>query len=105
MASPGVAPNAASGVDAFVLLLRFHEIAVNAAQIRHRVGTDSFGVPEILHRARGPRLTARAAVTDSARLAQTPLPALAECHDGSFIILRKIVDNEAILQDPRGGLG
>jgi len=90
-------------VDAFVLLLRFHEIAVDAAQIRHQLGTAAFSVPEILRCAKGLRLKARAIVTDWARLAATPLPALAECRDGGFIILGKVVDDKAIIQDPKIG--
>jgi hypothetical protein len=78
MLSPQIAPKAASGVDAFVLLLRFYEIAVDRAQIRHQLGTASFGFPEILRCAKGLRLKSRATVTDWARLAQTPLPALAD---------------------------
>src|SRR5262249_8910966 len=96
-------PSDASSVDAFVLLLRFHEIALDPAQIRHQLGTSSFGVTEILRCAKGLRLKARATVTDWTRLAKTPLPALAECHDGSFIVLGKVVDDKAIVQDPRVG--
>jgi hypothetical protein len=38
----------ASGIDALVLTLRFHEFAVDPAQIRHRCANAPFGVPEIL---------------------------------------------------------
>jgi ATP-binding cassette, subfamily B, bacterial HlyB/CyaB len=103
MSSLEGSPSEASSLDAFVLLLRFHELAVDPAQIRHQLGTASFGVTEILRCAKGLKLKARAIVTDWTRLAQTPLPALAECPDGSFIILGKIVDDKAIVQDPRVG--
>jgi subfamily B ATP-binding cassette protein HlyB/CyaB len=92
-----------SGLDALVLLLRFHEIAVDPGQIRHQYAGASFGVPEILRCAKQFKLKARAITTDWARLAQTPLPALAECRDGSFIILGKIVDDKIIIQDPQVG--
>jgi ATP-binding cassette, subfamily B, bacterial HlyB/CyaB len=103
MSSLEGSPSEASSLDAFVLLLRFHELAVDPAQIRHQLGTASFGVTEILRCAKGLKLKARAIVTDWTRLAQTPLPALAECPDGGFIILGKIVDDKAIVQDPRVG--
>src|SRR5580692_7654291 len=89
-------------IAAFGLLLRFHEIAVDPTQIRHRFDT-SFGTPEILRCAKEFRVKARAITTDWLRLAKTPLPALAECRDGSFIILGKINDDKALVQDPRTG--
>src|SRR5580704_1486827 len=103
MLSVDSGPVGPSSIDAFVLPLRFHEIAVDPAQIRHQLGTAAFGVPEVLRCAKGLRLKARRTITDWARLAQTPLPALAECHDGSFIIIGKVVDDKAIIQDPKAG--
>jgi subfamily B ATP-binding cassette protein HlyB/CyaB len=85
-------------IGAFALLLRFHEVAVDPAQIRHQCGT-SFGTPEILRCAKEFRIKARAITTDWLRLANTPLPALAECRDGSFVILGKIGDDKALIQD------
>jgi hypothetical protein len=41
-----------SGLDAPILLLRFHEIAADPAQIRHRVGVGPFGIREIPRVAR-----------------------------------------------------
>ena len=79
------------------------EIAVDPGQIRHQYAGASFGVPEILRCAKQFKLKARSIATDWARLAQTPLPALAECRDGSFIILGKIVDDKIIIQDPQVG--
>ena len=92
-----------SGLDALVLLLRFHEIAVDPAQIRHQFGNAAFGVPEILRCARQFGLKARAVTTGWERLAKTTLPALAQCRDGSFVILGKVVDDKALIQDPRVG--
>jgi subfamily B ATP-binding cassette protein HlyB/CyaB len=90
-------------IDALVLLLRFHEMAVDPAQIRHQLGGATFGTPEILRCAKQFKLKARTTSTDWPRLAATPLPALAECRDGSFIILGKVVDDKAIIQDPQAG--
>src|SRR3984957_8558846 len=90
-------------IDALVLLLRFHEMAVDPAQIRHQLSGATFGTPEILRCAKQFKLKARTTRTDWPRLAATPLPALAECRDGSFIILGKVVDDKAIIQDPQAG--
>jgi subfamily B ATP-binding cassette protein HlyB/CyaB len=89
-------------IASFGLILRFHEIAVDPAQLKHQLGA-SFGITEILRTAKEFRLRARAIATDWTRLAQTPLPALAEYGDGSLIILAKATDDKALIQDPRTG--
>jgi cytolysin-activating lysine-acyltransferase len=73
-----------TGLDALILLLRFHEIAVDPAQIRHQHGAAAFGIPDIVRCARQFRLKARAVSTSWDRLAKTSLPALAQCRDGNF---------------------
>jgi len=93
----------ATGLDALILLLRFHEIAVDPAQIRHQYGAGPFGIPEILRCAKQFRLKARAISTNWERLAKTSLPALAQGSDGSFVILGKVVDDKALIQDPAVG--
>jgi subfamily B ATP-binding cassette protein HlyB/CyaB len=96
-------PGEASGVDALVLLLRFHQIAADPAQIRHQFGHAAFGVAEILRCARTLNVKARALNTQWDRLAGTPLPALAELRDGAFLVLGRIVDGKALVQDPAVG--
>jgi subfamily B ATP-binding cassette protein HlyB/CyaB len=92
-----------AGIAAFVLLLRFHEFAVDPGQIRHRYANASFGIDEILHCAKEFKLKARALHGDWSSLLRIPLPALVECRDGSFIVLGKIVGEKALIQDPRIG--
>jgi subfamily B ATP-binding cassette protein HlyB/CyaB len=99
--SGGEAPD--SGVEALVLLLRFHQIAADPAQIRHQFANATFGVPEILRCARDLKLKARALTADWSRLAKLPLPALAQGHDGSFVVLGRIVDDKVLIQDPAVG--
>ena len=94
---------AGRNIDALVLLLRFHEMAIDPAQIRHQLGGANFGTPEILRCVKQFKLKARTTSTDWPRLAATPLPALAECRDGSFIILGKVVDDKVLVQDPQAG--
>jgi ATP-binding cassette, subfamily B, bacterial HlyB/CyaB len=90
-------------IDALALILRFHEIAVDPAQIRHQFASAAFGVTEVLRCARQFKLKSRALNMDWTRLARTPLPALAECRDGSLIIVGKIVDDKVLIQDPQVG--
>src|SRR5262249_27962679 len=93
----------ASGLDALVLLLRFHEIAADPAQIRHPFGGGAFGAAEIFRCARQFKLKARALTMDWMRLAHTPLPGLAECRDGSFVVVGKVLDDKVLIQDPQVG--
>jgi ATP-binding cassette, subfamily B, bacterial HlyB/CyaB len=102
-AAPAERTIADLNIDALALLLRFHEMAVDPAQIRHQFGGASFGTAEMLRCAKQFKLKARATRTDWTRLARTPLPALIECHDGSFVILGKVVDDKALIQDPKVG--
>ncbi len=96
-------PAAEINIDAFALLLRFHELAVGPAQIRHQFGGAVFGTPEILRCAKQLHLKARASATDWPGLGRASLPALAECRDGSFVILGKVIDDQVLIHDPRVG--
>ena len=65
------------GLDALVMLLHFQGVAADRDQIRHRLGTDNIGAPEILRCAKDLGLKARTHRTKWSRLARTPLPAIA----------------------------
>src|SRR6266545_7557161 len=92
------------GLHSLTLLLRFLGIAVDPGQISHRFGGAAIGVDEMLRCAKDFRLKARAVAADWARLAKLPLPAIAECSDGTFLILGKATDKDVLVQAPmRGG--
>ena len=93
----------ASGVDAFVLLLRFHQIAADPGQIRHQAGGASFGATEILRCAKNLKLKARAITANWQGLAKLSSPAIAECSDGHFVVLGRVVDDKALIHDPSVG--
>lgn len=88
-----------SGIDALVLLLRFHGIAADPDQLRHRFGGAAVGVPEMLRCAKELQLKARAITSHWARLAKIALPAIAERRDGTFVILGKVSDDSVLIQD------
>jgi subfamily B ATP-binding cassette protein HlyB/CyaB len=92
-----------SGLGCLVMLLRFHGVAVDPAQIGHRFGGGAVGVTEMLRCAKELKLKARAITTDWTRLAKLTLPAIAECNDGSFLILGKIGEDGALVQSPAVG--
>jgi len=83
-----------SGLVALVMVLRFHGVAADAAQLRHRVGAGGVGVPEIVRCARELGLRARAHKTSWSRLVRTPFPAIATLREGGFLILGKVSEEE-----------
>src|SRR4029077_12979140 len=88
------------GLYVLVSMLRVHGIGADPAQIRHRCGTQTIGVAEILRCAKELGLKARACGSQSPRLAATPLPALATLRRGGFLLLVKVGDDKAIVQLP-----
>jgi subfamily B ATP-binding cassette protein HlyB/CyaB len=89
-----------SGLGALVLLLRIHGIGAEAGQIRHRCGTASIGVTEMLRCAKELGLKARVSSTKWDRLPGTPLPGIASLRDGGFLILGKAAEDKVLVQRP-----
>src|ERR1700759_400593 len=75
------------GLFALAMLLRLHGVAAEYAQLRHRLGTATVGITEMLRCAKEYGLKARAVRTTWARLTQTPLPAIAALKEGGFVVL------------------
>jgi len=86
------------GLFALVMLLRAHGIAAEEPQIRHRLGSATIGITEILRCAKDFGLKARAVKTTWVRLAQTPLPAIAALKDGGFLLLGNTGEDRALVQ-------
>ena len=89
-----------SALGALVLLLRIHGIGAEAGQIRHRCGTATIGITEMLRCAKELGLKARATTTKWDRLTGTPLPGIAALRDGGFLILGKVADDKVLVQYP-----
>lgn len=90
---------AESGLAALVLLLRFHGVGTDAEQIRHQFGAD-IAVPQMLRCAKELGLKARTYRTTWPRLTKTPLPGIAVLRDGSYLVIGKVSDDEALVQNP-----
>jgi ATP-binding cassette, subfamily B, bacterial HlyB/CyaB len=88
------------GLEALVTLLHLQGVAADAEQIRHRLGTDKIGAPEMLRCARDLGLKARVYRTDWLRLARTPLPAIATLRDGGFLVVAKAAEDKVLVQSP-----
>jgi ATP-binding cassette, subfamily B, bacterial HlyB/CyaB len=92
-----------SGIASLVGLARFLGIPADASQIRHNLGSDKVGATELVRSARGLGLKARVVSSTWARLAGTPLPAIAEFADQTFMLVAKIAEDRVLVQDPVTG--
>ena len=103
--SPSHNPTAPSdpGLEALLMLLHLKDVAADRGQLRHRLGTDKIGAPEMLRCARDLGLKARAWRTKWSRLARTPLPAIASLRDGGFMLLAKATEDKVLVQSPQTG--
>ena len=82
------------------MLLHLRGVAADAGQIRHRLGTDKIGAPEMLRCAKELGLKARAYRTEWSRLVKTPLPAVATLRDGRFMVVAKAAEDKVLVQPP-----
>src|SRR5215470_16189157 len=78
------------GLAVLAMMLRFHGIAADPEQLRHRFGRGAIRVPEMLRCAKELGLRARGYTTNWARLNATPLPGIAVLRDGGFLFLAKV---------------
>ena len=88
------------GLAALVMLLRFQGLSVDPGQIRHQLGTDAIGVPEMLRCANQLGLKARESRTRWDRLPRTPLPGIAVLRDGGFLLLGRASEDKILVQAP-----
>jgi ATP-binding cassette, subfamily B, bacterial HlyB/CyaB len=86
------------GLTALVMLLRFHGVGADPAQIRHQAGTATIGIADMIRCAKEFGLKARELKTNWDRLAKTPLPAIAVLKDGGFLLLGKVGDDKVVVQ-------
>ncbi|WP_316175739.1 MULTISPECIES: type I secretion system permease/ATPase [unclassified Bradyrhizobium] len=89
-----------TGLDCLTLLLRFHQVAIDPAQIAHQFAGEPIGVAEMLRCARQLKLKARAVRQNWDGLAKLSLPAIVVRPDGSFVILGQVTAEAALIQDP-----
>src|ERR1700736_2292533 len=89
------------GLIALVMLLRFHGVGADPAQVRHQCGTPVIGTADMIRCAKEFGLKARELKTSWARLVTTPLPAIAALKDGGFLLLGKLGDDKGVVQSPR----
>ena len=86
------------------MLLRFHGVMAELAQLRHAVGHgDQVSITDLLRQAKSFGVKARSIQSDLGRLQKLPLPAIALRRDGSYFILGKVAPDKVLIQDPAIG--
>lgn len=89
-----------TGLQCLALLLRFHQVAIDPAQIAHQFAGSPLGIQEMLRCAKQLKLKARAVRESWSGLAKLSLPAIIERHDGTFVILGKAGTDNVLIHDP-----
>src|ERR1700681_4347935 len=89
------------GLIALVMLLRFHGVGADPAQIRHQCGTAAIGTADMIRCAKEFGLKARERKTSWSRLANTRLPAIASLKDGGLLLLGKVGEDKIVVQSPK----
>lgn len=90
------------GLSALVTIARFHNIAADAAQLKHAAAVDAwcFSAKDIVLSARRLGLKARIVVLRVERLAGAPLPSLVLDGQGHHFILAKTDGKTALILEP-----
>ena len=100
----GDAPTGESdtGLVCLLILARFYGVPADGAQLQHLFGQSGKALNETDLLRAAKHLGFKAGVTDSdwARLAATPLPAMARLKDGRYVILAKAEAVKVLVQDP-----
>ena len=102
-------PSLDTGLACLVMLARLHGVAVDANQLAHEFANDGqpFQVQDILLASKQLKLQAKRVKVDPARLAKTPLPAVAMGRDEQgrpeFFILARMDEDEVMIQSPKAG--
>ncbi|MHB9839406.1 type I secretion system permease/ATPase [Paraburkholderia terrae] len=90
------------GLSALVTIARFHNIAADAAQLKHAAATVAgrFGEKDLVLSARALGLKARVVSLRAETLGATPLPALMLDRNGDHFILAKTDGKTALILEP-----
>src|SRR5690349_10334779 len=90
-----------TGLQCLALLLRFHQVPADPAQIAHQLGGRLVGVTEILRCAKDLKLKARAVNETWRGLSRLPMPAIIQRRDETFVIAGKVGADDILVQDPQ----
>lgn len=91
-----------TGLSCLLILARLFGVPADATQLRHEFGAtgQAFCEVDLVRIARHIGLKAGLRRLAWPRLASTPLPAIAKCKDGRFVIVAKTASDQVLIQDP-----
>lgn len=105
-ASPVAAPineQHDSGIAALVVVAQLSGVAASTERLQHLSGqAGPVAAVTLVRLARQLHLKARLIASETGRIADTPLPAIAELNDGSFLVLAKGSNDVVLLHDELG---
>jgi subfamily B ATP-binding cassette protein HlyB/CyaB len=90
-----------SGLVCLALVLGYHQLPADVAQLRHALGSGASATPEELARlARRLNAKARVARVKAEAFGRAPAPFIAEQLDGHFLVVAAVRGDEAMVQRP-----
>lgn len=92
----------ASALNCVGLLLTLFRLPVNVEALKRELSGEQVTSGDIVRLLRRLDLKSRLVSVSADRLAKTPLPALAKMNDGRFVVLGKVTDDLAIVQESDG---
>lgn len=99
MGAPDSTPPFDSGLACLAILARLHGLPCDTAELRHRhaTGAAPLAAPALLRAARSLGFKAGVRHEAAREPAALPLPALAECRDGSWCILARMAGDRVLV--------
>ena len=86
-----------SGLHSLITLAQFHQVSASYQQLEHQFSTHCFDAMTIVRAARTLGLKARSIKLKGRQLESISSPAIAQCNDGSFVVLAKVLSDEGKL--------
>jgi subfamily B ATP-binding cassette protein HlyB/CyaB len=91
-----------AGLECLAVIARLYGLAADVGKLRHEFSRSDrqLDTDELVRAARHIGLKARALQSNWRRLQHTPLPAIACCKNGRFLVIAKLVDGKVLVHDP-----
>ncbi|MEO3956668.1 type I secretion system permease/ATPase [Chromobacterium piscinae] len=92
-----------SGLACISILLQFFRQPANPAQLERELAGKPVTSDELVRLCLRLGLKSKRVNITAAQLERAPLPAIAECADGSFVLVGKVADGKVLVQDGETG--
>jgi len=91
-----------TGLSCFIIMAKYHGLSVAPEQLKHvlALGSENFGITEILQAAKEYKLKAKAVKLPFERLLKVRLPVIVKLQDDSFVIVAKKEGEKLLILNP-----